>query len=305
MRVCHSVSFLRLAAWAAVGIAIRMGGGEAHAHISYTGRDFGAWSQTNGVFGVTGNSGTATAGSVTVTGTNLASSYGWADATDGDFGDSHRGRFFRLTLNDAGRVTVAVTGGGVGSVAWSGTGTQLLPGVSVYSGLAHIAPAQLDHDTSATSLAYLAATYPNGSGGSTKEGAFNALGNWAIGNDNALDVNGNVVTPGSLKSFTYIGNVADGTSGNYGSAAGINGDGTADGFVTGTFDLAAGDYTIFIGGANYSAQSTENNVSPPSYGFSTTLTVAPVPEPGTYALAVIGIAGACWLRRGRRMPSHA
>jgi len=55
------------------------------AHLTYTGRDFGAFSgQTNGTKSITNQ---------TVTG-----NYGWADAADGILGDSHRGRAFRVLI---------------------------------------------------------------------------------------------------------------------------------------------------------------------------------------------------------------
>jgi hypothetical protein len=121
------------------------------------------------------------------------------------------------------------------------------------------------------------------------EGCFNALGDWKIGNDDGT-------TYADLSSFTYFGNAADGTSANYGSGASIirrangttqtnatiNGDGVADGLVTGAFALNAGDYTILVGGANYSGTSTA------SFGFNATLSVIAIPEPSTYSLFAMG-----------------
>jgi hypothetical protein len=151
------------------------------------------------------------------------------------------------------------------------SGTRLLPAYSIYSGLAHISPDAASHDGAQITIDYLNLTYPNGFGGTTKtDGAFNALGNFAIGNDSGS-------TPASLRYFSYIGHAADGTSANYGSAAGINGDGNADGYVTGTFNLAAGDYSVFIGGSDYFSQTDVQN-----YGLTATFGV--VPEPSTYAL---------------------
>lgn len=74
----------------------------------------------------------------------------------------------------------------------------------------------------------------------------------------------------------YVGHAADGTSANYGSAPGIQGDGNADGNVTGTFALSAGAYSVFVGGAN------SNGVDLGNYGASVALSA--VPEPTTYAL---------------------
>jgi len=266
----------------------------AFAHVSYSSRIFGTWDNSGGSWAVTGNSGTASGGVVTITATNLSSDGGWAWATDADWGDSHRARAFRFTLNQTGRVTLEVTGGGAGSVAYSGTGTRLLPGFSLYSGTA----AGGSHDGSASTIDFLTTAFGTSSGtntlgGSGKVGAFNALGNWSIGNDS-----------GVLSSLTYVGNVADGTSTNYGPGAGIVGDGLADGFVRGTFDLGPGTYSIFIGGANYGEGSAGYGFDPgpfTAYGLSASLSVAAVPEPSTWALAAIGVAGAAaWGGRRRR-----
>ena len=242
----------------------------ASGHIGYTNRNFGTWSETGGIWSVTGNSGNFSNSLVAITATNIPSSYGWADATDSDFGDSHKGRWFRFTLASSATVTLALTGGGQSSISYV-SGTRLLPAYSIYSGLAHLSPDAASHDGAQITIDYLNQTYPNGFGGTTKtDGAFNALGNFAIGNDSGS-------TPASLRYFSYIGHVADGTSANYGSAAGINGDGNADGYVTGTFNLAAGDYSVFIGGSDYFSQTDVQN-----YGLTATFGV--VPEPSTYAL---------------------
>ena len=274
----------------------------AFAHVSYSSRIFGTWDNSGGSWSVTGNSGTASGGAVTITGTNISSDGGWAWATDADWGDSHRVRAFRFTLNQTGRVTLDVTGGGAGSVVYSGSGTQLLPAFSVYSGTA-VASA---HDGATVTRAFLTQTFGGTAGfglnGSGKVGAFNALGTWSIGNDS-----------GALGSLAYVGHAADGTSTNFGNAAGILGDGNADGFVRGTFDLSPGIYSIFIGGANYGDGSagygaTEGpNIAPfTGYGYTASLSVAPVPEPSTWALAAIGSVGAAvWCRSRRWRESRA
>jgi hypothetical protein len=101
-----------------------------------------------------------------------------------------------------------------------------------------------------------------------------------------------------LAYFTYIGHAADGTSANFGTAAGINGDGVADGFVTASFSgLLAGDYSLFVGGANYSLQATEGPATFPTYGANVTLGL--VPEPSTGFLLLGGAALLGLLRRGR------
>ena len=272
MKTTHTTHTL-LAALALLGVHT------ASAHISYSGRDFGT-------FLADGNDALKT-----LNVTNLSSNFGWADAIDADFGDSHRTRAFRFTLTNPGLVTLSVTGG-----------IGLLPGFSIYSGLAHVSPYALDHDTSAVSLAYLA-TLP----GVAKEGAFNALADWKIGDDDTYNTSGvpasGVLYPASLSSLTFQGYAVDGTSANFGSVSGVSGDGTADGFVTGTFNLAAGDYSIFIGGADYSTQgpvtlglNSTNGSAYSAYSFSASMSV--VPEPASALL--VGVSSLGLLTRRRR-----
>ena len=142
----------------------------------------------------------------------------------------------------------------------------------------------------------------SGLGGSGKEGSFRSLGNWSIGNDPTYNTannptSGNLIAA-RLASFTYIGHAADGTSANFGNAAGIVGDGTADGFVTATFSsLAAGDYSLFVGGAKYDLQTTETGPTYPTYGVN--VTVGLVPEPSTASL-ILGSAALLGLLRRRQ-----
>ena len=78
------------------------------------------------------------------------------------------------------------------------------------------------------------------------------------------------------------------------NAAGIVGDGVADGFVTATFaNLAAGDYSVWVAGANYAAQQVEGPSIFPTYGVSVTVGVVPAPA----AAAMLGLAG--FLKRRR------
>ena len=252
------------------------------AHISYTGRDFG----TDPL-------------SVTVSSQAASSAFGWADATDADWGDSHRGRLFRFKLTTPASIMISVTRGG-------SAGT-FLPGFSLFSGLAQRANNEgvqqggtfrteaLAHDGAALSIQSLVDQFGSGNGSglgdSGKEGSFRALDNWSIGNDPTYvtsgDATSGILIEARLAYFTYIGHAADGTSANYGNAAGINGDGVADGSVTATFnDLAAGDYSFFVGGANYNAQLTETGPTYPTYAF--TATVQTVPEPSTWALLALG-----------------
>jgi hypothetical protein len=245
----------------------------ALAHIGYGGRNFG----TNPV-------------SLTITNQAVSSSFGWADATDTDWGDSHRGRFFRFTLTNTTSVSISVQRN-----AFVATNAGiLLPAFSLYQGLGHLAPEQGSHDSAALSVS---------SRPTNTEGSFRALVDWSIGNDPTYVTNGDpgsgILYAASLRNFTYIGHAADGTTNNYGDIAGINGDGNADGSVSATFDnLTAGDYSLFVGGANYGAQPSEPGPTYPTYGISTTVSV--VPEPSTWAMLALAAGAAALLRLRRR-----
>jgi len=230
----------------------------ASAHIGYNGRNLGVFQ------------GSGTELPVVISNQSVTSDYGWADGTDTDFGDSHKLRAFRIRLDNAAIVTIQVAG-----VSFSSLTALEMPAFSIFGGLAHVSPALGDHDTSVISALWMDTTYGTGNW----EGAFNALGDWKIGNDDGI-------TFADLSSFTYIGNAADGSSANFGSAPGISGDGNQNRSVTGTFSLAAGDYSIFVGGGLYSGSNATT-----SYGFSLTATV--VPEPST--MAFIGVAFAAFL----------
>jgi hypothetical protein len=229
------------------------------AHIYYTGRDFGSFTAT----------GTTT--SVLIASNSVAGDFGWASGTDSNLGDSHKLTAFKFTLLNTGMVTFDVQGlsfkRGILNLA-----ALAMPGFSIYKGLAHEAPLQPDHDFSTISSAYNDATYGVGNW----EGSFNALSNWKIGSDDG-------VTFADLSSFEYKCNAADGTSSNYGNATGIYGDGMADGEVRASFLLGPGNYSIFVGGANYSGTSSA------SFGFNSMLSVIAIPEPATYALFAFGI----------------
>jgi len=267
---------------------LAIAGNKALAHVGYSDRDFGTLMYNSDGSGKT----------VTIASQTISSGFGWADATDTDWGDSHRGRFFRFNLSEAGDVQITAQRNLLGT----GTTGTLLPAFSLYSGLGQLSPEAGGHDGSQLSID----SRPVGT-----EGSLRALGNWSIGNDpvynDATYNNGTLVSAGSRSSgilyasrlayFTYISNAADGTSANFGNAAGIVGDGTADGFVTATFTaLAAGDYSLWVGGANYGLQSIETGPSTfPTYGV--TVSAALVPEPSTGSLIVSGVAFLALLRR--------
>ena len=247
IRLTGSSASRRFPALATAAVLATVFASPAFAHISYTGRNFG----------------TITTSGSTIAGQAVSSSFGWADATDGDWGDSHRFRAFRFTLT--GTQSVAITAQRQNLVTGTATGQQtgnhdtLLPAFSVFSGLSHTS-SPLAHDSSSLSVEWLITTFGTsagtGLGGSGKEGSLNALGAWSIGNSLT---NYPAASSGSdsLRSFSFAGYAADGSSTNFGATPGLVGDGNADGFVTTTlWNLAPGEYSIFVGGGNYAAQLT-------------------------------------------------
>lgn len=273
MRTHFSTSGLVLAALVLVPTA--------RAHIGFSGdRNFDTL--------VTGVTETATSRAV-------SGSFGWADGTDADYGDSHRNLYFRFVVGDGAGVSISVARNDkivdpTGLTAGSQTGAAgvLLPAFSLYRIGTGAMPGST-HDTSVASLAYLA-----GLGGVTKEGSFAALGDWKIYND-----------AGAEGDFRYVGHAADGGSANYGLASGINGDGLADGFVSGTFaNLVAGEYFIVVGGAGYEAQNTETATfgptanAYPTYGVAVSVTAIPESASAS-ALAGLGALALAASRRRR------
>jgi prepilin-type processing-associated H-X9-DG protein/prepilin-type N-terminal cleavage/methylation domain-containing protein len=257
---------------------LAIAGNKALAHVGYSGRDFGTL-----MYNFDGSGKT-----VTIATQTISSGFGWADATDTDWGDSHRGKFFRFTLSGTGDVQITAQRNLLGT----GTTGTLLPAFSLYSGLGQLSPEQGGHDGSKLSTD----NRPTGT-----EGSLRALGNWSIGNDptynTAGDPTSGILNAPRLAYFTYIGNAADGNSANYGTAVGIFGDGTADGYLTATFTgLSAGDYSLWVGGANYGLQSFETGPTTfPTYGV--TVSAALVPEPATGSLILSGAALLTLLRR--------
>jgi hypothetical protein len=281
---------------------LEIAGNKALAHISYTGRNFGTL-----IIGTDFSNNTQT----------ISSGYGWADATDADWGDSHRFRYFRFTLANPLTADQSVRITAERNLLGTGPNGTFLPAFSLFSGLAQRANNEgvqqgsiyrteaLAHDGAALSSQSLVDQFGSGNGsglgGSGKEGSFRSQGNWSIGNDPTYNTAGDpasgILIAARLASFTYIGHAADGTSANFGNAAGINGDGVADGFVTASFSsLAAGDYSLFVGGANYALQSTEASTLP-TYGVN--VTVGLVPEPSTASL-ILGSAALLGLLRRRQ-----
>ena len=152
----------------------------ASAHVSYLGRNLGTWSSSAGNWSVTGNSGSLANGTVNITAKNISKDYGWAKAANTDYGDSHDGGWFRLTVSGAtGAFVITAIGGSTNSTTSAGvypfddSGPRLLPAFSIYRGLA-------------VSYAH--------------EGVLDALGNSTLANDD-----------GASGELIYVGHAADGT----------------------------------------------------------------------------------------------
>lgn len=254
----HSITVSTIAACAALAA------GSANAHTSYgTARDFGTVSNASVTpFFKTIN-----------TVQTVTSDFGWAAGTEAAFGDAHDIKAYRFALTDWSMATIRI------DVAPRGSGTQtFLPGFSIYSGLLHTTGGS-DYDTAQVTKDYLESLGEP----QPRRGAFNALGLMKMGNDAG-------VTFDDLSVLTYVGNAADGTSANFGTAPLINGDGAADGSVTASFWLPAGDYSLLVGGANLSGTDGTG-----TYGINATLAV--IPEPSGFLMLGLASLGCAFRRR--------
>lgn len=226
------------------GLALTLLGGlHAFGHIGYTGRDFGVLDPT------------VSTTPVTISNQAVTGSHGWADGTDADYGDSHKLRYYRFNVATASFVTITFSGSTNGDTK-DGT---IKPGFSLFRGLAHLSGGA-DYDYSVISASYTATRT-----GVAKEGCYRSLDNWKVGNDAGTSF-------ADLSDFLYVGHAVDGTPALFGDAPGILGDGVADGTVTGTFYLQPGDYSIFVGGADYASQTSASAAV--SYGLTGTVAVS-------------------------------
>lgn len=279
---------------ARVGVLAGLGAlaSAGHAHIGYTNRDFGTL--VNG-------------SNKTIATQTVSSNYGWADASDLGLvfdsalalsrdasndettsgvgidnlylGDSHKARAFRLHLDGTLAVTVTATKRDAGS-----GGAGLLPGFSVYKGLAAISPfsgsqSSADYDFSNASQAWRTswaqAHVGNAYAFGATQGNWDALGDWYSGGD---------------------GDPSDGTDLSYFQFVGHGSDGNKDGDASTTLTLGPGDYSIFVGGGDIGNKGSADAAK--TYGL--TLNVSAVPEPQAAVLMLLGLPVLALRRRGAR-----
>lgn len=264
----------------------------AHAHISYSNRNFGAL--------VDGSN-------ITIATQSVSSNYGWADASDESLvfnstlattartdessfisgtgtddlylGDSHKGRAFKFHLDSAQQVTIT---------AAARNNSGLTPAFSVYQGLAAASPftapqTSADHDFAPASQAWRTTFAQTAAGASygylATNGSWNAKGDWAVGGDG--EVAGDTA---ALSYFTFLG---------YGATT------VANGSASTTLTLGPGDYTIYLGGNSIASKSVADSAQ--AYAFTLGVSsVAAVPEPSTAALALLGLAGVGFVRARRQ-----
>lgn len=254
----------------------------AFAHVSYSSRDF----FVNGV--QSGNT-------WTLANQRVTSDYGWADGADADWGDSHRLRWARFTLTGAADVTFTVNAASFnylsGGSTLSATG-DLIPGFSLYSGIAPGAAFEAgDHpDYLAHHPGFLPTISPSYLGAGmfgNREGAFNANGDFWLGNK--LEEVGEANWASAR--LAYVGQAVDGAGVDItgDGVIDIAGDGSADQSVSATFRLAAGSYSLIVGGARYASPYINLAAANGQRGFTAALSVTPVPEPEGWALMLGGL----------------
>ena len=244
----------RLLSWLIAGAITAGMAPQSWAHIGYTNRNFGTL-VSDGV-------------PVTISNQTVTGSFGWADGTDDDFADSHKLRAYRFNVAVPSVVTLTFRASTNGGTRDGG----LRPGFSVFRGLARQAPyvtgGSADHDDALITQAYLA-TLP----GPAKRGAFRSLTTWRIGGDGQTGPSFDFEDPSSgLSTFEFRGYGVDGDAALFGSAPGVVGDGNADGTVTKALFLEPGDYTVFVGGANYAGQGPPEDTT--VYGVTATVSAS-------------------------------
>lgn len=244
----------RLLSWLTAGALSAVIAPLSWGHVGYTNRNFGTLIPDGPP--------------VTIANQTVTGNFGWADGTDEDFADSHKLRAYRFSLSAPAVVTFTFSGSTNAGTSDGG----LRPGFSVFRGLARQAPyvsgGSADHDGALITQAYLA-TLP----GPAKRGAFRSLATWRMGGDGQTGPVFDFEDPASgLSTFEFRGHGVDGTPALFGSVAGIAGDNQADGTVTKSLFLEAGDYSVFVGGANYAGQGPPEDTT--VYGLTATVSAS-------------------------------
>ena len=243
------------------------------AHTNYGGftRNLGPATALNGLTVETPISGFSVAAPYlkTISISNIGTDSGWAAGTRPEFGDAHHIRAFRFSLAEAGWATIRA----------EAVSSAFLPGFTLYSGLLNLTGASPPYDGSPATIAYLNSI---GQDTSVSARALNSLGYVEIYSDAGAG-------EAAKSTLYYFGNAADGTTDNFGNAAGIYGDGSADGIVQREFRLEAGDYTVFLGGANINGTNTGTQ--------SASLSLMVIPEPSGLLLTGCSLLGFAMRRR--------
>ncbi|AEF99893.1 VPLPA-CTERM sorting domain-containing protein [Methylomonas methanica] len=220
-----------------------------------------------------GPSTVSTSGSITTySGSNItAGNYGWADATDFDWGDSHVGSWVKFNVTDpnGSYVNIRVSGDGIDRHINDDPSQRLIrkgdltPGFSLYSG---VVPDE----------AYDETTLVPG-----KEGAWRALGNTSMGNDfgefNTINYISHAGEPDSLETTQSLSQF-----------------------------LAQGSYSLVIGGTCYlrencgALQSFGADLIVRGYNIEVSISpTAPVPLPAAAWFMLTGLLGVFNLRKRR------
>lgn len=226
----------------------------AQAHISY-------YDLFNGPGTVVSTSGSTT----TYSGSGITSgNYGWADATDFDWGDSHAGSWVNFDITDpnGSYVNISVSGDGIYKYLNNNPSQRLIrkgdltPGFSLYRGLV---PFEAHDETVQVS---------------GKEGAWRALGNTTLGNDF-----------GQVNTIFYVAHAGERDS--------------LDTTQSLSQFLTPGSYSLAIGGTCYLRESC-GALNPftadlADRGYNITISVgaqaAPVPLPAAVWLMLTGLLG--------------
>jgi len=198
----------------------------------------------------------------------LNGNFGWADAADGNQGNSHHGSWttFDISSSVGAYVNISVFTDGFNAAGIPPRTSDFNPAFSIYSGLVP----DMSHET----YSFVAP----GLGG-----AWNALGYTTMSNE--------VGETNTINYITHVGQDQNQLS----TSIALN-----------HFWLAQGTYTLVLGGDSAAALAAsftpDDDIDPRGYGISLTVTpgtqVAAVPVPG--ALWLFGTAVLGWLGAGRR-----